>query len=199
VTHEDLLAEIERFRANCPRHPSGERAERIRLDFPVLLWISRAFGDRDLMDAGACVYYVAEALQCGLERQLLMLMMDWRDRAFASLRLVNEFVESGMEETPETTRVLPELFDAFRWLDQESSDRFSKMPYDEFLRTPYWKFVRRLALDRDGHQCRNCTATTNLHVHHRTYEFRGRDHEHLDALTTLCADCHAKFHNRPLP
>lgn len=66
--------------------------------------------------------------------------------------------------------------------------------YQEFLNSDYWQDVRQLVLARDNHTCQGCGVTTNLHVHHMTYEHHGSEHEHLDDLITLCEVCHCKVH-----
>jgi 5-methylcytosine-specific restriction endonuclease McrA len=54
-----------------------------------------------------------------------------------------------------------------------------------------------LALERDGHRCRQCGATEHLEVHHdKPVDTFGPDeypHE-LENLITLCSSCHKKRH-----
>lgn len=72
---------------------------------------------------------------------------------------------------------------------------YRAMPYDEYLKTEHWQTLREKALKRAGHRCQLCnTSLGSLHVHHRTYERRGR--ESLRDLIVLCADCHAMFHEQ---
>lgn len=66
--------------------------------------------------------------------------------------------------------------------------------YDEFLKTKYWMAVSRFVREKVG-KCEECGATTNLHVHHLSYENHGCEHEHLDDLKCLCKDCHLKTHH----
>lgn len=66
--------------------------------------------------------------------------------------------------------------------------------YQEFLNSDYWQNVREQVLERDNHTCQGCGVTTNLHVHHMTYNNHGSEHEHLDDLITLCEVCHRKVH-----
>lgn len=54
----------------------------------------------------------------------------------------------------------------------------------------HWRMIRVKVLERDGHQCTECEAIENLHVHHLTYENEGN--EKLEDLATLCRSCHAK-------
>lgn len=69
-------------------------------------------------------------------------------------------------------------------------------PYDEFLQTVYWKIMRDYMLYHLP-DCQLCKCTKHLHVHHKTYEWRGWEWTApFDNLITLCADCHGKFHDK---
>ena len=69
------------------------------------------------------------------------------------------------------------------------------MPYEKYLLTPEWKERRKSAIDWARNACQLCNSKTKpLHVHHRTYDRLGAE---LPAdLVVLCADCHAKFHEK---
>jgi hypothetical protein len=71
---------------------------------------------------------------------------------------------------------------------------FIGMPYAEYLKTPHWQEVRESALKAADYRCQVCYSPDRLHVHHRTYDRRGR--ELLSDLTVLCADCHGRFHDK---
>jgi len=66
--------------------------------------------------------------------------------------------------------------------------------YNAFLKSNYWKSVRKLVLIRDGFRCRVCSSIDKLHIHHDTYIHHTREHEHLGDLRTLCESCHNKWH-----
>lgn len=56
-----------------------------------------------------------------------------------------------------------------------------------------WQRVRQWVLERDGRECRNCSATTDLHVHHieKLVWFETTDEAHTpENLLTLCESCH---------
>lgn len=76
--------------------------------------------------------------------------------------------------------------------DQGHIHRLRTMPYEQYLQTPEWRAKRDQALERDDYHCRACNGDEKLHVHHRTYERRGN--EDLNDLTTLCEECHGRFH-----
>ncbi|MGO9590051.1 MAG: HNH endonuclease [Candidatus Acidiferrales bacterium] len=57
--------------------------------------------------------------------------------------------------------------------------------------------LRRRILDRDGWRCQHCGDMKNLEVHHIQFRSRlGSDQE--SNLITLCANCHARLHSRPI-
>jgi hypothetical protein len=69
----------------------------------------------------------------------------------------------------------------------------SKLPYEDYLKTPHWLVTRSEALMRAGFQCRRCYAEgVRLDVHHISYERLGR--ESMDDLIVLCGQCHAAAH-----
>lgn len=72
-------------------------------------------------------------------------------------------------------------------------EELRRMSYREYLRTPEWRTTRAAALLRAGYGCSlDVTHTTDLEVHHRTYERRGE--ELASDLVVLCHDCHMAFH-----
>lgn len=80
----------------------------------------------------------------------------------------------------------------------ECIDILARMPYAEYLKTEHWKVYRNEALERAGNRCQLCNSAGLLHVHHNTYERRGQ--ELPRDLIALCANCHAKFHDKlPAP
>ena len=62
----------------------------------------------------------------------------------------------------------------------------SNQRYLEYLDSPEWWRLRKLALQRAGYQCERCAARTMLNVHHRTYQRLGA--EYLNDLEVLCED-----------
>ena len=69
------------------------------------------------------------------------------------------------------------------------------MPYEEFLKTPYWKAIAQYVKKRDYNRCQLCGAQKHLHVHHKTYQHHGDELHHLQDLVTLCKKCHSKTHD----
>jgi len=64
--------------------------------------------------------------------------------------------------------------------------------YSEKLKDPRWQKIRLKVLERDGWACRKCLADDRtLHVHHLYYVSGKEPWEYdLDALMTLCEECH---------
>lgn len=53
-----------------------------------------------------------------------------------------------------------------------------------------WNARRQIVLERDGHRCVRCGATSHLHVHHILNRSEAIDHS-TQNLVTLCVHCHA--------
>lgn len=82
-------------------------------------------------------------------------------------------------------------------VSEQETLRLRQLPYQEYLKTDHWDFMRKKVLARANYRCQLCNARakeTLLHVHHRNYEELGRAAEFYD-LIALCASCHSKFHN----
>lgn len=82
----------------------------------------------------------------------------------------------------------------FAGIEEQVAALLARMPYDAYLRSSHWRWIREVALDFYGRSCALCGSTRRIEVHHRTYERRGR--ELLSDLTVLCDDCHARFHGK---
>lgn len=64
--------------------------------------------------------------------------------------------------------------------------------YSEKFKDPRWQKIRLNILERDEWSCQKCTETEKtLHIHHRYYIKNREPWEYpMDALVTLCKDCH---------
>jgi hypothetical protein len=71
--------------------------------------------------------------------------------------------------------------------------------YSEYLNTDYWKRVSDAVKAKAGYRCQVCNSQLDLIAHHRTYEHRGNELEHIDDLTCLCRRCHDIFHGKSVP
>lgn len=73
---------------------------------------------------------------------------------------------------------------------------WDSMKYQTYLQTDYWKAVAQAVKKRAGYRCQICNSQHDLQAHHRCYDNRGRELQHLDDLTCLCRRCHAIFHGQ---
>lgn len=65
-----------------------------------------------------------------------------------------------------------------------------------FYRGMNWDTIKYQVMARDGFQCRCCSATDKLHVHH-IVEWNGDERlNHKGNLVTLCNSCHVGGHRR---
>ena len=89
-----------------------------------------------------------------------------------------------------------ELYDTSEGANMRSPEQAAynrSLPYKEFLRSEYWRHVRRFKTRRAG--CAFCgTRRKRLDIHHKTYEHRGDELNHLGDLIVLCGDCHKNRH-----
>lgn len=68
--------------------------------------------------------------------------------------------------------------------------------YQILLKDKRWIEKRNEILDLLGRKCSSCGATTNLHVHHKYYNFDLKPWEYPnEAFLVLCKECHDKTHN----
>jgi 5-methylcytosine-specific restriction endonuclease McrA len=67
------------------------------------------------------------------------------------------------------------------------------MSYKRYLQGDHWKELRETKLIESNGRCQKCKRTSNLQVHHLTYDRKG--HERLTDLMVLCERCHEKEHN----
>ncbi len=70
----------------------------------------------------------------------------------------------------------------------------SKERYAEYLKTDYWKEVTDQVKKRAGWKCQICNSPHDLQAHHRTYDHRGKELDHLTDLICTCRRCHGIFH-----
>lgn len=69
-----------------------------------------------------------------------------------------------------------------------------------------WPIVKRKVRIRDNFQCVLCPSKIRLETHHLTYtvggvSIVGKELQHLEALVTVCEDCHSEIHrnnNHPM-
>lgn len=67
------------------------------------------------------------------------------------------------------------------------------MNYKRYIQSDHWKELRETKLMESNGRCQKCKRTSNLQVHHLTYDRKGC--ERLSDLMVLCERCHEKAHN----
>lgn len=113
----------------------------------------------------------------------------------------NKIIERFLAtDKPVTRRIKDEFIERFVAFDggfpvDEAKSIILRMPYSEFLKTPYWKSIAETVKDRDGNKCKRCGSNKRLHVHHLSYQHHGDELNHLEDLVTLCRTCHKEVHD----
>jgi 5-methylcytosine-specific restriction endonuclease McrA len=83
-----------------------------------------------------------------------------------------------------------------RWLDEPDIQMQAQTAihddYKDYLNSPEWAVVRRIAMAFFKHKCQLCGSVDGLQVHHKDYSHRG--YETLEDVVVLCAECHKKYH-----
>jgi hypothetical protein len=64
-----------------------------------------------------------------------------------------------------------------------------------YLKSRKWQSIKAAVLQRDQYKCQVCGSTSNLEVHHVTYQGLGGNEE-LSDLATLCRFHHQSLHDR---
>ena len=79
---------------------------------------------------------------------------------------------------------------------QHVEEKIKSMEYNDFLRTPYWRIVAHAVKRKHRFKCVMCNSSNNLRVHHKNYDFHGKEHtyEGMASLTCVCESCHSKHH-----
>ena len=72
--------------------------------------------------------------------------------------------------------------------------KFNGMAYVDYLNTEHWKHFRDQVFVFYNRECQVCKSKTNLNVHHKTYDNRGR--ETFNDIILLCNECHKKIHGK---
>ncbi len=115
---------------------------------------------------------------------LLYLCDDCKSHAKAQIEAEDQEIAEHRENT-------------HRMAQQVRDNRISElrtMPYAEYLKSPEWQEIRIRKLKNAYYLCELCGHKGPMHVHHKTYIRRGEEWDR--DLIVLCADCHAKFHDK---
>lgn len=76
---------------------------------------------------------------------------------------------------------------------------YKRVPYSLYLKTPYWRNLRKRIIRRAGCKCQLCGNAKNLQVHHKRYETRNGNsilfRETGKDLMVVCGNCHQRIHS----
>jgi 5-methylcytosine-specific restriction endonuclease McrA len=77
--------------------------------------------------------------------------------------------------------------------------RGRKSNYVKSLDNDYHREVKRKALVRDGFQCKICSSTIFLELHHISYYINniniiGKELQYMEWVVILCEKCHPEVH-----
>ena len=92
-----------------------------------------------------------------------------------------------------------ELDPTYKEPDERERMRLKRMPYAEFLKTPFWHRIKQRVWRREQGICGMCgdKRQKKLEVHHRTYDNHGREDLYLGDLILLCDECHDDVTRKP--
>lgn len=115
----------------------------------------------------------------------------------------NDFVVTSREKSKDPVEteaifyrlVIEQANNQLKELAECKVEYLREIKYRDYLLTDHWQGIRKMMLKHAGYRCQLCNAgNRTLHVHHRTYENRGR--ETVADLIVLCDQCHSQFHER---
>ena len=117
-------------------------------------------------------------------------------------RLTEKISSSRAEYKERTDAAKTEFSALLRAVEQTSATeidahiiKHQQMPYQQFLRSLYWRIVSDFVRADRGYACQSCGSATGAQVHHLAYDFpRGTEHENLAKLALLCDGCHNSQH-----
>ena len=139
--------------------------------------------------------------------KILQVMID-ADRNPEFESVMSSYLKENKDEDREV--VMWRLkFDTLRWLRavviQHNPEKVKitdvnkawKELYSQYIQSDVWEYRACVIKAKFNYRCQLCNKhkeEIGLHAHHRTYERLGN--ELLEDITVLCADCHAKFHDK---
>ena len=138
-----------------------------------------------------CCKECAESLE--LEQEL--------QRIKCNSRKIFDYIREYLNPNNSWDKDIPlwKRFQKLRKIDNEEmliaiEKHILKMPYREFLKTPYWKAISLRIMKKSNFRCSICNSNENLNVHHITYEHHGMELYYMEDLVCLCKNCHENYH-----
>lgn len=126
--------------------------------------------------------------ECPLEISFLEFCVEIRN-------LVYEFLLNPNEKmTIEIAKLLEDIIDFIREITKDEVKHYIKqIGYENYLKTPLWKYNRKITMFNKEKECIMCSSKEKIEVHHLTYKNIGFEKD--NELCYLCNDCHNKVHN----
>jgi 5-methylcytosine-specific restriction endonuclease McrA len=97
-------------------------------------------------------------------------------------------IAESFEQMCQILRQLPEE------KQSEIAQYLKSLRYRKFLKTYYWKCVRKEVLSRARYVCSHCYDRRAVNAHHKSYANHGYEHLCLEELRALCKQCHEVIH-----
>lgn len=79
-------------------------------------------------------------------------------------------------------------------VNYETVQKYNCKLYREYLQSPLWKIISSKVKWNAHNRCEKCGSTSNLEVHHTSYELKGVEFLGFHTLECLCSKCHKKEH-----
>lgn len=154
---------------------------------------------KDIKKIGYCDNFCPEC-QSIIEKQKQIKQEQKReeDRIWHEQR-TKTFIETYLNPNMSWKEEVPlyERIRSCKSITTEAEKYAKKMPYKDFLQTPYWKAIAAQVRKMHNYKCQLCGSEGTLNIHHpATYSFRGSEIWHLKELSCLCEKCHQKFHDK---
>ena len=68
--------------------------------------------------------------------------------------------------------------------------------YEQYLSSPIWYFLRKIAMKKARGMCRGCNINKATQVHHTSYSPRVLLGHRLDKIVPVCDMCHEMAHGK---
>jgi hypothetical protein len=140
----------------------------------------------------------ARYIELGKEKAEIKCNTSKKQKKNATERFKRNFldVNSNYCKAKTTERKLDKIKIAdLKYDRKEIIKTIKKMPYQEFLKSPYWKTIATFIKTSNKGCCFLCGKKSKLDVHHTTYKNHGNEINNIEDLIPLCRVCHKKVHN----
>lgn len=105
-----------------------------------------------------------------------------------------EYLNNLRDKKHNNRNFLYEKLNEYKSDDYNTINFLEDLKYQKYLKSEQWQEKRKAVLQRDNYRCTGCGIVRATEVHHLTYAHKYD--EFLFELTSLCSECHRKFHNK---